>query len=85
MVKIISLWLLFSVGNLIAQDFEIKSLQTYSNTGRGQYDQANFPIISNTGLDGGSITIEFDIDADFEPSLNIIFAIKTGSRTKIFF
>jgi type 9 secretion system plug protein len=73
MVKIISLWLLFSVGNLIAQDFEIKSLQTYSNTGRGQYDQANFPIISNTGLDGGSITIEFDIDADFEPSLNIIF------------
>jgi hypothetical protein len=73
MVKIISLWTLFLFCSCFAQDFQIKSLQTYSNTGRAQYDQANFPIITNTGLEGRTITIEFDIDAEYEPGLNIIF------------
>jgi len=73
MVKIISMWFLFISTLIVGQDFSIKSLQTYANIGSSQSTQAKFPLISNSGQAANSFTIEFDIEADYQPSLNIHF------------
>jgi len=47
---------------------QIKSLRVYSSG-----DQLNFPIIDYSDPDKGSITIDFDVQADYMPNMNIIF------------
>jgi len=61
------LFLLFSI-NIFAQDFEIKSLKTYAS-GR----EHSFPVIVFDKENPSRITIEFDIDSDYQPFLNIVF------------
>ena len=65
------LFLLFSISlsiNLCAQDFEIKSLKTY-RTG----NETSFPVINYADENPSKITIEFDIDSDYQPFLSIVF------------
>ena len=64
---ILILVLLFSI-NICAQDFEIKSLKTYSNA-----NESSFPIIDYGDEYQHKITIEFDLDSDYQPFLNIVF------------
>ena len=47
-----------------SEDVIIKSLRVYSSN-----DETLLPVIS----EGSNITIEFDIESEFEPNLNIIF------------
>lgn len=65
MIKI--LFLLLSI-NIIGQDFEIKSLKTYKSG-----DEISFPVIDYNSEKSPKITIEFDIAADYQPFLNIVF------------
>ncbi len=60
------LFISWSSANAVAP--QIKSLRVYS-TG----DQINFPVIDYSDPNNVSITIEFDIQSEFMPSLNIIF------------
>jgi hypothetical protein len=69
----ISIFLFIFLFNLNAQDFVIKSLQTYSNYGNKSSRQAAFPIINSKDPQQQSISIEFDIQADTEPSLKLVF------------
>ncbi len=63
--KIISLVLfLFPLSFLSSQNLNIKSLRAYSSQ-----DETLIPIISE---EGGMI-IEFDVESEFKPSLNIVF------------
>ena len=61
------LFLLLSI-NIFAQDFEIKSLKTYTAG-----NEASFPVIDYGSVNPSKITIEFDIASDYEPFLNIHF------------
>ncbi len=60
--------ILISWSVAIASGPQIKSLRVYSSG-----DQINFPIIDYSDTDKGSITIDFDVQADYMPNLNIIF------------
>ena len=62
--RIILLVLLFPVSFLFSQDVIVKSLRVYSSN-----DETLLPVIS----EGSNITIEFDIESEFEPNLSIIF------------
>ncbi|MFC2083739.1 type IX secretion system plug protein domain-containing protein [Bacteroidota bacterium] len=62
-MKTILLILIFSL-NLFAQNFEIKSLKVYKNK-----NQINPPILSVKD----KLFIEFDIESDTQPLLNILF------------
>ena len=55
---------LFPVSFLFSQDVIVKSLRVYSSQ-----DETLLPVIS----DGSNITIEFDIESEFKPNLNIVF------------
>ena len=61
------LFLLLSI-NVFAQDFEIKSLKTYTAG-----NEASFPVIDYGTGNPSKITIEFDIASDYQPFLNIHF------------
>lgn len=65
MIRILFLFLSI---NIFAQDFEIKSLRTY-RTG----SETSFPVINYGNGNPSKITIEFDIDSDYQPFLNIVF------------
>ena len=52
------------------EDFYILSLQTYSGG-----DQSAFPIIIPGNSTNNSITIEFDVDANYAPNLSIVFKL----------
>ena len=60
--------ILISWSVTIAFGPQIKSLRVYSSG-----DQLNFPIIDYSDPDKGSITIDFDVQADYMPNVNIIF------------
>lgn len=51
-----------------AFDPQIKSLRVYSSG-----DQISFPVIDQSDPDKGSITIDFDVQSDYMPNMNIIF------------
>jgi len=55
---------LFPVSFLFSQDVIVKSLRVYSSQ-----DETMLPVIS----EGSNITIEFDIESEFKPNLNIVF------------
>ena len=67
MIIIIALLLSFT-SQIFASDIEVKSLRTYSND-----DQTSAPVINYDQNSNASITIEFDINASYSPSLNIVF------------
>lgn len=51
-----------------AEDFVIKSLRVYSSL-----SEISFPIIDKSDSSKKTITIEFDVQANYAPALNIIF------------
>lgn len=54
----------FSIGNLFSQDFSIKSLNVYTTN-----SATSLPV-----LDGSNrLIIEFDIQGDYYPNMNIVF------------
>lgn len=61
------LFFLLSI-NILAQDFDLKSLKTYSAG-----DESSFPVIDYGESSHSKITIEFDLDSDFQPFLSIVF------------
>lgn len=65
--KILLLLFLFNI-IIFSQEVKIKSLRVYS-TG----DETSLPVIYYSQQGGNNITIEFDIDAEFIPNLNVIF------------
>jgi hypothetical protein len=54
--------------NLLAKDFQVKSLRVYSSQ-----EQISFPIIDLSDKLKNSITIDFDVDGDNYPTFVIIF------------
>ena len=60
---------LFWTASLFPQSVEIKSLKAYLSS-----DESSLPVIVYTKESGsGVLTIEFDIQAEFVPNLNIVF------------
>ncbi len=53
--------------NALAQKLNIKSLRVYSDT------ETSFPILTPLESDNQKLTIEFDVDSDVLPNMNIIF------------
>lgn len=53
---------------VLAQEIEIKSLKTYLGS-----NQTKIPIITSHSTDDNYLTIEFDVESDFKPNLNIVF------------
>lgn len=51
-----------------ANDFVIKSLRVYSSL-----SEISFPIIDKSDSSKKTITIEFDVQGDYAPNLNIVF------------
>ena len=51
----------------ISQELSIKSLKVYSST------ETSFPILTPFEDDNQKLTIEFDVDSDVLPSMNIVF------------
>jgi len=51
-----------------ANDIVIKSLRVYSS-----FSEISFPIIDKSDSSKRTITIEFDVQGDFAPNLNIVF------------
>lgn len=68
LLKITAVLILLIQMKAYASELEIKTLRVYS-TG----DETSFPIIDSSDKTKNSITIEFDIDAEFIPNLNILF------------
>ncbi|MFH1196834.1 MAG: type IX secretion system plug protein domain-containing protein [bacterium] len=66
MQKVILLFLL-PIVSIFAQDFEIKSLHVYSD------NETAAPMLFNNNGKTSGLTIEFDIRADYEPNLVILF------------
>ncbi|MGK9368906.1 type IX secretion system plug protein domain-containing protein [Melioribacter sp. Ez-97] len=64
----ILIFFLLLCGVIDAAYFDIKSLKVYS-TG----DETSFPLIDAKAEPKQTITIEFDVDSDSAPNLNIIF------------
>ncbi len=67
-MKYILFFLIIASVPLPAQALEIKSLRIYSAG-----DETSLPLISDKEEGRGGITIEFDIETGFVPSLNIVF------------
>ncbi len=65
-----SLLLLLFIFNTVtfSQNVIIKSLRAYT-TG----DETSLPVISYSPEGGNNITIEFDVESEFIPSLNVVF------------
>jgi hypothetical protein len=61
--KIVSLILIFSTA-LFSQDFKVKSLIAYSTD-----SNTSIPVVSG----GNKLIIEFDVQGDFTPNMNIVF------------
>ncbi len=60
--------LIFLTVQIFSQSIEIKSLKTYAGD-----DETSLPIITSGNTGPQYITIEFDVQSDFLPSLNIVF------------
>ena len=60
--------LIFLSANIFAQDFEIKSLQTYANG-----NQTKLPVLNINDTRNSKLTIEFDILSNDQPFLSIVF------------
>lgn len=65
---LILILLLSLITDIKADDFVVKSLRVYSSE-----SEISFPIIDNSDILKKSITIEFDIQGNYAPSLNIVF------------
>ncbi|MCX7797541.1 MAG: DUF5103 domain-containing protein [Melioribacter sp.] len=65
-ILIIFLFILFQ--NNFADDLTIKSLRVYSNN-----YEASFPLINKSDPSKQFITIEFDVQCNYAPNLNIVF------------
>ncbi len=64
----ILLLLIYFAFQIFPQSLEIKSLKAY-----GDNDETSFPIITPGNGGAQHLTIEFDVQSDFLPSLNIVF------------
>ncbi|MBK9098980.1 MAG: DUF5103 domain-containing protein [bacterium] len=63
-VAVILVLFFFSIGNLLSQDFKIKSLNVYTTN-----SATSLPV-----LDGSNkLIIEFDFQGDYYPNMNIVF------------
>ncbi len=67
-IQFISLIFLFSLIELNAQDFQIRSLKCYNSS-----DEISLPVIEQNNPEGQTITIEFDVLGSSIPFLNIFF------------
>lgn len=65
---LILILLLSLITDIKADDFVVKSLRVYSSE-----SEISFPIIDNSDILKKSITIEFDIQGNYAPNLNIVF------------
>lgn len=64
-IKLIAIFILLTSFLLNAQNIEVKNLRTYSPA-----SEIGFPVISS---ESPGIIIEFDIQSDFQPDMNIVF------------
>ena len=63
--KIFSLILfLFPLSFLLSQNIKVKTLRSYSSA-----DETSIPVVSEEG----EMIIEFDVESEFEPNLNVVF------------
>jgi hypothetical protein len=68
-ILLFSLVCLFWANPLFSQDVEIKSLKAYLSS-----DEISLPVITySKEARSGVLSIEFDLDAEFIPNLNIVF------------